>query len=222
MQVGEKGSAIVPLAPTTQSKIYWVVSVPKMLYDMNVFPISDRCIDLFEKAHRHHALVIQNLPKSTPKHTPLATLGWISLGSYIAYKKIMFMLRILCLPADSLNRQIMILCINSLIHEKVSERLLSSAGSMYKCVKSYKLEYILHECINKGSYENFTELKKKVKRTIMHNETQRWRASCLMYKDICVYSDSVDKIQTHVWWAYVRHNITMNSNSNSNSKIIDL
>ena len=79
-------------SPTTMSKIYWGICIPKMLYGIETTPTSEACIEMMEAAHRQNANIIMNLPKSTPKPAPLALLGWKSIESYIAYMKITFMI----------------------------------------------------------------------------------------------------------------------------------
>ena len=202
------GSAMVPLAPAAQSKIYWAVGIPKMLYGMEVFPLDDTCINLFEKAHRHHAAVIQNLSHCTPKPGLLATLGWISISSYVAYMKIMFMIRVLCLPIDSIYRKIMITYVKLLISDGFEERLRSPIGSMYRYIRYFNCEHFMMRCIERGRWEDVKTIKIEVKSLILNNEIQRWRASSLMYKEMQLYCERVTELRMHAWWVFVRNSVT--------------
>ena len=77
------GSTNVRTSPNTLSKIYWGVSIPKMLYGLEVTPIDDQCIEMLEDSHRENAIMIQGLPKTTPKPAPTMMMGWQSIESVI-------------------------------------------------------------------------------------------------------------------------------------------
>ena len=89
------GGQSVRTSPETMSRIYWAVVVPKVLYGIEATPMSNTCLEMLEANHRENALLIQNLPQRTPIPAPLATIGWQKIATYVAYLKIMFLLRIL-------------------------------------------------------------------------------------------------------------------------------
>jgi len=107
------GSHNVPVPPTVLSKIYWSVSVSKMVYGLDVKPVSDAGLEELEKAHRNHAKLIQGLPQNVPNPAPLATLGWMSMTSYIAIMKLCFLLKILCFPDGMIYKRVCVYIINS-------------------------------------------------------------------------------------------------------------
>ena len=45
------GGKNVTTSPNTMSKLYWAISVPKMIYGVETTPISDSCMALLEDAH---------------------------------------------------------------------------------------------------------------------------------------------------------------------------
>ena len=73
------------------SQIYWSVGVTRMLYGLDVKPVSDAGLQELESAHREHAKIIQGLPNNVPNPAPLATLGWMSISSYVAIMKLRFL-----------------------------------------------------------------------------------------------------------------------------------
>ena len=56
------GSKRVPMNPAVMSKVYWSVSIPRMLYGIEVVPLSDKDINDLEKAHRQNGKIIMNVP----------------------------------------------------------------------------------------------------------------------------------------------------------------
>ena len=199
------GSSTVPLAPSVLSKIYWTVSVPKMIYGVEVTPINSSCIETLENAHRHHARVVQNLPHSTPGPAPLATLGWISIGAHIAYIKIMFLLRILCLSDESVYRKLIVACVYDILKgNSRNEKRKSPVGSMVDCINQYGFMHILQTCIQEGTWEKIKGIKVKIKKAIYETDQARWKATCLMYNSLWAYNTSVTSIKLHPWWVFLR------------------
>ena len=199
------GSSNVTTSPTTMSKIYWSVAVPKMMYGIENTPLSEKCLDMLETAHRQHANLIQNLPDSTPKPSSLSLLGWQSMKSFVAYVKIMFMIRVLCLSSESLYRNFMLMSIN--IFKDLNgkpERYLTPVGDAMKYVKFYGLDEIIDDCIRAGNWKQVASLKCKVKRTISEYETRAWRSSCVLYRRLTLYCEVVREQKIIVWWEFVR------------------
>ena len=91
--------------------------MPKLTYGLDVTPIPDKCLAMLEDAHRVNSKLVQGLPLNLPRPATLATIGWISINSYIGLLKIMFMVRILCLPMSCVYRTIMANRITMLLNE---------------------------------------------------------------------------------------------------------
>ena len=130
------GSAQVPVSPKALSNIYWSIAIPRMLYGLDVTAVNDKCICSLENSHRTFAKYIQNIPQNTPNPAPLATLGWLSISAYIAFIKIMFIVRTLCLPVSNVYRQVMVYRLKLLRESKrlESEMFIGPVKSMLICV----------------------------------------------------------------------------------------
>ena len=200
------GGSNVVTSPTTMSKIYWSVAVPKMMFGIEVTPLSDKDLDTIEVAHRQHANLIQNLPTSTPKPASLALLGWQSMKSYVGYVKIMFMIRVLCLPLTSLHRNLMVMSIEMYQDRDGEERFLTPVGDALRYVKLYGLSDVIQTCIRSGQYSMVIGLKKHVRRVISEYEDIAWRSSCLLYRRLCLYNNIVQQRGTNIWWTFVKYN----------------
>ena len=70
-------------SPSSMSKIYWGVTIPKMLYGIEATPMEEPLIELLEENHRQNALLVQNLPTRTPKPAGTSLLGWQSLNEVV-------------------------------------------------------------------------------------------------------------------------------------------
>ena len=199
------GGSNVTTSPTTMSKIYWSVAVPKMMYGIETTPLSNKCLDLIETAHRQHANMIQNLPDSTPKPSSLSLLGWQSMRSFVAYVKIMFMIRILCLNSESLYRNFMLMSIN--IYNELNgkpERYMTPVGDAMQYVKFYGLTETIENCVRAGEWKQVPNLKAKVRRVISDYEIRAWRSTCILYRRLSLYCDVVKERKIIVWWDFVR------------------
>ena len=198
------GGINVTTSPTTMTKFYWSVAVPKMMYGIETTPLSEKCLDLIETAHRQHANLIQNLPDSTPKPAPLALLGWQSIRSFVAYTKIMFMVRILCLGGDSLYRLLMLMSID--IYKSLNgkdERYTTPVGDIMKYVKFYGLTETIELCARAGDWKLVAGLKVKVKKLIAEYETRAWKSTCVLYRRLSIYCDVVIDRRVIIWWKFV-------------------
>ena len=199
------GGCNVTTSPTTMSKIYWSVAVPKMMYGIETTPLSDRCLELMETAHRQHANLIQNLPDSTPKPSSLSLLGWQSMRSFVAYVKIMFMIRVLCLSSESLYRNFMLMSIN--IYNGLNgkpERYMTPVGDAMQYVKFYGLTETIENCVRDGDWKQVTSLKSKVRKTISEYEARAWRSTCVLYRRLALYCDVIKERKIIIWWEFVR------------------
>ena len=96
------GSRRIPVNPIVLSRIYWSVSIPRMLFGIEVVPISDDDCQELEKAHRANAKMIMNVPKSVPNPAVYPTLGWLSMESYIDQIKILFLWKIAVILRDTI------------------------------------------------------------------------------------------------------------------------
>ena len=134
------GSYNVPVPPTVLSKIYWSVSIPKMVYGLDITDYGQSNIIQLDNAHRMNSKIVQGIPSNIATPAPLATLGWMSLTSYIDLIRIMFMIRTLCLPKENTYRTIMESRIFTISSETCTEKNKSPISIMYESAKKYGLD----------------------------------------------------------------------------------
>ena len=165
--------------------------------------IDDNSITQLEDAHRSNSKLIQRLPAHC--HTPatLATIGWLSIDAYIGILKIMFVFRILCLPADNIYRRVMDVRLRSLLNNPVlfaKEAKIGPVKSALIYFRKYGLCDLLRNfMITPHEVLPFT-IKKYVKNVIMKAEENRWKATCLLYPGLNMYLQSVKSINVFIWW----------------------
>ena len=130
------GSYEAPVPPTILSNIYWTVAVPKMLYGLEVTPFPDKFIEEFELSHRKLCKLIQGLPCNTPLPAPLATINWMSIKSYIAMRKTIFLMQLVNLPDTHIYKRIVYLILSQ-IGPSMPEVSRSPIKEMYRVAWQY-------------------------------------------------------------------------------------
>ena len=205
------GSHYNPVPTNVLSKLYWSVVIPKMTYGLEVRAISDTRVMEFENVHRKLAKAAQHLPINTPSPAPLATLGWTSLESYLDMKKILFLWKIFQFPVSNIYRRIVTKMLqNNLIMGSLwnSELRDSPVNDMFKAVCKHGMENLIRKYVIRGELDKLgTNMNKNmVKQIIWEHESNRWKATCLMYPELRVYNDNIKKIEMHPWWKFCRAN----------------
>ena len=197
------GSKNVPVAPAILSKVYWNVIIPKLTYGFEVYPVDETGIKNLEFAHRQNCKLIQGLPVNTPTPATYATLGWLSIQTYIDMKKIIFLWQVLCLENTNIYKRVVLYmwqCIkDGVTHAKTS----SPVFDMYKAVSKNGMKDIIDSSIVRNSFGNIDDRKAMVKRLIWEHEKHRWRASCLLYHELAIYTGNVD-YSMNVWWLFCK------------------
>ena len=199
------GSHNVPVTPCVLSKLYWSVSVPKMTYGYEVTPVSNTNLNELEDAHRQSAKIVQGLPLNLPKPPSLATLGWMSMKSYIAMIKIMFMIRTLCLPDGNVYRNIIKYRVDETNNSsEATRKYVSPVEQMLNLVREYNIGYITDKCISRGNFGDVERWKIVVKKVLWEKEIAMWRGTCILYPELNVYTDCVKNIAMSIWWRVAR------------------
>ena len=143
------------------SKLYRGVAVPRMTYGLEVVPLKSTGTKILEDCHRDVAKMTQNLPLSTSNPAPLATLGWMSLESYIELKKMCFSFRTLCMKnifyADIVYHTIR----NDMAADKYIPT--SPVSSMLKTVVKYQASELMLNAMERGPDTSYEDYKKKLK-----------------------------------------------------------
>ena len=195
------GSALVPVPPTVLSKIYWAVVIPRLTYGLDVTAIEECHMLELEAKHRQNAKIVQGSPMNIPTPAPLATLGWLSLKSFILMTRILFMLRTICMPAKNVYKQILLFRLNEIVVHGINhEKMRSPVTCMYDALTQYGLIDKVISCMQTQDFGSFGEWKRLVKRVVWQNEIVKWKGSCLMYRELEMYAKSVKDIVMHPWW----------------------
>ena len=198
------GGQSVRTSPVIMSRIYMTVVVPKVLYGIEATPLNNACLDILETNHRENALLIQNLPTRTPTPASLSTIGWQRISAFIAYLKIMFLLRILCLDRDSIYRKLAIAGLDQCSElNGRPERVVTPIGDILKHLNYYRMSDLVHQCLDRGQWKMVASLKEMVKKRIQIHEEGLWKATCLLYRDLALYSRTVRYKEICIWWKFV-------------------
>ena len=199
------GSSRIAVMPNVMSKLYWAIAIPKMIYGLEATPVSKAAMIELENAHRQHAKFIQGLPANIPKPAALATIGWLSIESYIAVRKLNFLWKILCMQNDNVYRKVAVFILQSMCIGKICNfKFTSPIISMYKTVTKYGLQSVLIRTINDGEISKLASLKTMTKKIIWENEVTKWKASCIMYRELSIYRNTMNDIKLHPWWNLAR------------------
>ena len=80
-----------------------------------------------------------------------------------------------------------------------SQKLLSPVINMYKIALKYKFDNILRQIIMNKNVYGFSWIKSTIKHIVWKHEKDRWKASCLLYKELDYYNNSISSIRIHPW-----------------------
>ena len=200
------GSHVVPVGPAILSKLYWSISIPRMLYGLEAYPVNRENMYKLEHGHRMHAKIVQNLPQNTHNPAPLATIGWVSVQSIIELMKILFLWRILCLDGHNIYKRLVISLLRSFMNRGVSaiQHKLSPIANMLQVIRKYGLEEMLQNGIMTGDFGTYSNIKIFIKRLVHTHEHERWRATCILYPELLIYLKSVKHIQVFAWIKHLK------------------
>ena len=191
----------MPVPPKVLSKLYWTVAIPRMTYGLEVVPVSDTGLAELEHAHRQHAKIVQGLPPNISRPACLATVGWLSMTSYVSLRKVLFLWQILSLSDTNLYKTVALYILRKCVAAgSVAMSTTSPIVSMYESVCKYKLEERLWANITTGSWEDRSAIKQLVKKVIWSHEVRCWKASSICYPELCLYCEIVIGIHMHIWW----------------------
>ena len=77
----------------------------------------------------------------------------------------------------------------------------SPIASMFAAAKRYHIDDAINAFMrNDNAIGMYVEAKMMVKRVVWKNEYERWKASCLLYKELSFYMVAVNRISIHPWW----------------------
>ena len=175
-----------------------------MTYGLEIVPLDEPSVVALDHAHRQHAKFVQGLPANTPTPAPLASLGWLTMESFISMIKMNFLCKILCLNDENIYKKVILTrlleCFGT---DKTHSKHNSPIQSMWDEIVKYKLDEIIRNCIRNSTYGKVSDWKSLIKKVIWRGEEIKWRTSCMLYKELRIYCSATKGITMHAWWALV-------------------
>ena len=141
-----------------------------MAYGLEVDVIDENNMKELEKAHRHHAKIVQGIPNMAHKPAVPAPLGWISERLH-CYQEDMFLLSILCYPDTGIYKTIALLIINKCNVDDGDVRW-SPIADMYNTLCKYDMKNVLMSCIQHNECYPDNDMKRVIKKAVWKQESE--------------------------------------------------
>ena len=183
------------LHPSVHSKLYWAVCVPTMIYGAEVIDISDKDIEMLECTHRQCAKRIQRLPSSTSNPATIEMLGWWPIEAFIDMLKLMFVYRLLVLPASNIYRLVFVLRTLLLQGNHSNKIKHGPVASLIRCLQRYDLLHVVNTWIDSGDTISKFRWKKLVKAKINTAVKHKWITQIFLYPSLSLLQLVVENIQ---------------------------
>ena len=195
-----------PIPPTVASKLYWSMIIPRLTYGLELVELSSNSIRALEKAHLGMAKSIQKLPPNTANIAVLPTLGWWSLSSHLAYKRLMMLWQILSLPMSSLYKAVLIYMF-VLLHTNPTrfQSHGSPIGLIYNACREFGITDMVYDSLLEGRYMSCAQWKVHIRGIIWSKERRIYVAKSLMYSSLSIYSDCVQFGHLWSWWYFCKY-----------------
>ena len=187
------------LSPLTMSKVYWSVSIPKLLAGAEVKQFSDTELAEYEKFHCQMAKDIQNIPQTAPNISALATLGWLPLSYYIDYLRLMFILRLMQLAPGSVHWQIVVRRMFYILANGIYSNNSPIASCIKACYK-YNLSDEVLQWLDSGYIPSKDAWKNEVKKRVCEKYHSIWRFELNLYPKLCIYRVIQIGVNPSCWW----------------------
>ena len=199
------GGQSLPAPVVVTSHLYWSVCIPSLTYGFDVLPLSESDLCELESAHRQNCKIVQNVSKNVSTPAPLATVGWLSIKSYIMMCKIMYLLRLLCMP-DNVYKKVCMFRLGNIARSGYTRpQYIGPIDSMFEALQQYDLVDDVMTCFNSGEFGNIVAWKTLVKKRIWSYEYVKWKASVIIYDNLKIYSEAVSSITMHPWHLVARN-----------------
>ncbi len=188
------------LSPVVGSKLYWAVCAPKLTYGLEVWGVAQEGFVQMEHFHNTAGKTIQGLPTQTPNPACHATLGWKSIEMYVDIARLMFLWKIMMLPATNLYNRLMI---KRLCKLRFGDYLSDPEGPI-ACLYGTAIKYGLVECVHvmldSGIVYPRCKWTTQVNAAVLERQASSWVAKCMMYKSLGTFQYLVPKIAMLAWW----------------------
>ena len=88
-----------------------------------------------------------------------------------------------------------------------TQKIKSPIVSMFEVASRYDLVEMIKRAVLYDEIPVFARVKNNIKQMVWSHEINRWKTTCLLYKELLCYSDYVSKIVLHPWWYFVKHEV---------------
>ena len=191
------------LSPNALSKLYWSVSIPKLLSGCEVKCYPNHEIKEYAKFHKVMARDIQNLPTNTPDPMVLPSMGWRDIVCHIDFVKLMFVQRILALSSMSIYRIIFLRRLYYIILSGIYNPC-SPVAQIVITLYKYNLIDHIKMLLESGVMPSKSEWRVAVKSAIDDKTHSEWRFLLSLYPKLDVYRVIVQKSSLLCWWELVK------------------
>ena len=86
-----------------------------------------------------------------------------------------------------------------------SPKMIGPVISMVQCIEKYKLRDVLQHHLRQCIFGEISDWKTFTKKIIWENERFKWKASCMLYKELDIYLESIKDIKMSCWWTVARY-----------------
>ena len=199
------GSNVVPITPVTASKLYWGACIPKLLYGMDIMDVSDDTMINMEKFHFSAAKHCQGLPNNTANFGAIETVGWHTLSAQCDLIRLLFMWRVLTLPANCLYKKLIVSRILEILF-KPGKSYLGPTKMFVSTCKKYGLVNVLKKALITGDFMSMKKWKTRIKELVNKRDRKRILIGCSLYKvlDYLVFKTRV--LSMSIWWHHAFRN----------------
>ncbi len=190
----------VLLNPIVASKLYWSLCVTKLTYGLEVWPPGEQGLTKFETFHNQVAKTIQGLPDKTSDPMCHAALNWRTMESHYDVLTLMFLWRLMSLPATCIYNQLFIKRITNVSSQVSSgvSYLKSPIHSMYHIADKYGMTQFVLDMLESGLICSKSKWQSTVEAAVKGMQTAKWHMLCMMYKRVnLVYFPEPARLQ---WW----------------------
>ena len=201
------GSSTGGINPISGSKLYWAVTVPKLLYGCEVWSMSEQSVLMMEQAHVWAARALQSLPNHSSCLAVTASLGWLSIESHIDIKRLCYVHRLICAEPRSIARKLTVHIFMQMYIDKDISTYEGPIAVLYKTCKKYNLmDIVYNELFFSATAMSSTRWKKCVYNSVSQQHIARWNMSRIMYTNLYLFNKCVKFVNCLWIWKVAERN----------------
>ena len=189
------------LNPVIGSKIYWAVSIPTMMYGAEIWDMAESELYRFEKAHRQMAKSVQGLPVNVADGACLATMGWVSLESWVDRRRLVFLWNILNLSMNNIYKQCSVARLCEIRYWTKEVQPSGPVAKLYETCVKYGLDEEVNAMLDSGIMVGKAQWTRELSKRIMVRETSIWWCSIHLYPSLGIYRTVIPGVALSWWWA---------------------